>query len=42
VASCSKGALEYRAIDPAEADVHIVDEFLAARTLAWVKEEVTT
>lgn len=42
VASCSQGALEYRAIGPGEADIHIVDEFLAARTRAWVKEEVTT
>ena len=42
VASCSQGALEYRALDPGEADIHIVDEFLAARTQAWVKEEVTT
>jgi len=42
VASCSQGALEYRAPGPDEADIHIVDEFLAARTQAWVKEEVTT
>jgi Fe-S-cluster-containing hydrogenase component 2 len=42
VASCKQGALEYRMLDPVETDVHIVDEFLAARTQAWVKEEVTT
>jgi Fe-S-cluster-containing dehydrogenase component len=42
VASCERSALEYRVPDPAETDVHIVDAFLAARTKAWVKEEVTT
>ena len=42
VASCSRGALEYRAPHPDEPDIHIVDKFLAAHALAWVKEEVTT
>jgi len=40
VASCGQGALEYRVPDPAEADVHILDEHLAARVRKWTKNEI--
>jgi Fe-S-cluster-containing hydrogenase component 2 len=39
VPACPHNALEYRAVDPAEPGVHIVDEFLAARARKWVKAE---
>jgi Fe-S-cluster-containing hydrogenase component 2 len=41
VASCPNGALEFRMMDPAETDVHIVDQRLAARTLRWIRQEVS-
>jgi Fe-S-cluster-containing dehydrogenase component len=39
VASCGRGALEYRVIDPAEADVHVLDEYVAARVRKWTRNE---
>jgi len=39
VASCGQGALEYRVPDPAEEDLHILDEYVAARVRKWVKRE---
>lgn len=39
VASCSQGALEYRVPDPAETDIHLLDQHLAARATKWVKRE---
>jgi len=39
VASCKEGALEYREIEPGETGIHIVDDYLAARTRAWVRRE---
>ncbi len=40
VASCGQGALEYRVPDPAEADLHILDEHVAARVRKWTKNEM--
>jgi Fe-S-cluster-containing hydrogenase component 2 len=42
VASCPHGALEYRDTDPSEADIHIVDQHLAARARGWVRREVAS
>jgi Fe-S-cluster-containing hydrogenase component 2 len=42
VASCPHGALEYRDTDPSEADIHMVDEHLAARADAWVRREAAS
>jgi Fe-S-cluster-containing hydrogenase component 2 len=39
VASCRRGALEYREVDPQEPGVHIIDQYLAARVTPWVKRE---
>lgn len=39
VKSCSKGAIEYRDVSPDEADIHVIDAHLAARTVKWVKQE---
>ena len=39
VASCGQGALEYRVADPAEGDLHILDDYVAARVRKWVKKE---
>jgi len=39
VATCRKGAIEYRLVEPGEEGVHIVDEYLAARVERWVKRE---
>ena len=39
VATCRHGALEYRVVGADEPDVHIVDEFLAARVRKWVRHE---
>ena len=45
VTSCAQGALEYRAVDGAEENVHILDERLAARVgqsaTRWIKNEVS-
>jgi len=41
VASCAQDALEYRAADPSETDIHIIDLHLAVRTKGWVRQEVT-
>lgn len=40
VASCPHGALEFRELEPAETDVHVVDQHLAARANRWVRQEV--
>ena len=37
VAACRRGAMEYREVDPGEAGVHIIDEYLAARADRWVR-----
>ena len=42
VVSCPQGALEYRATDPSETDIHIIDRHLAARAKGWVRQEVTS
>lgn len=39
VATCKHGALEYRLVRADEPDVHVVDEFLAARVRKWVRQE---
>lgn len=39
VASCGQGALEYRVADSAEGDLHILDDYVAARVRKWVKRE---
>jgi Fe-S-cluster-containing dehydrogenase component len=39
VASCGQGALEYRVADPDEGDLHILDDYVAARVRKWVKRE---
>jgi len=41
VSSCPHGALEFRALDPSETDVHVIDQNLAARATRWVRQEVT-
>ena len=41
VASCKEGALEYREIQPGEPGIHIVDDYLAAKTRAWVRRELS-
>jgi len=42
VASCPHGALEYRDMDPSEADIHIVDDHLAARAKGWIRQETAS
>jgi Fe-S-cluster-containing dehydrogenase component len=39
VAACHRGALEFREIDPAEPNVHIINEHFAARAEQWVRRE---
>jgi Fe-S-cluster-containing hydrogenase component 2 len=39
VVSCPHDALEFRATDPSETDIHIIDLHLAARGEAWVRQE---
>lgn len=39
VPTCGRGALAYREIDSEEAQVHVIDHRLAARTTRWVKRE---
>jgi Fe-S-cluster-containing hydrogenase component 2 len=39
VAACGQGALEYRVPDPAEKDVYIIDEYVAARVRKWTRNE---
>jgi len=41
VTGCPHGALEFRVVDPAEADVHVIDQYLAARADVWIRQEVT-
>ena len=41
VAACPEGALEYREIDPAEDQVHVIDEQLAARAKRWLRLDNT-
>jgi Fe-S-cluster-containing dehydrogenase component len=41
VASCSRGALEFRQLDSSEPDVHVIDLHLAARTKRWIRREAT-
>jgi Fe-S-cluster-containing hydrogenase component 2 len=36
---CQCNALEYREVDPDEPDIHIIDDFLAARTRRWIRKE---
>ena len=36
---CRCNALEYREVDPDDPDIHIVDDFLAARTRRWIRKE---
>lgn len=40
VTSCPQGALEYRQVGSSEADVHIVDQYLATRAERWLKQEL--
>ena len=40
VSGCVRDAIRYREVDPAEADVHIVDEHLAVIAPKWEKEKV--
>jgi len=40
VTSCPQGALEFRAVDRSEADVHIIDQHLAAHARRWLKQEL--
>jgi len=39
VASCPHGALEFRLVEPSEADVHVIDQHLAARAIRWIRQE---
>ena len=39
VASCDRGALAYRELNPDEIDVHVLDDRLAARAPRWIKHE---
>ncbi len=39
VRSCGRAALAYRDVDPAEPQMHIIDEHLAARSPKWIKRE---
>ncbi len=39
VASCSKGAVEFREVEADEPGVHILEDKLAARAPKWVKRE---
>jgi Fe-S-cluster-containing hydrogenase component 2 len=39
VAGCRQGAIEYRLVEPDEEGVHIVDDYLAARSDRWIKRE---
>ncbi len=39
VQTCSRGALAYREVDAEEAQTHIIDDRLAARSAKWVKRE---
>ena len=39
LAGCPEGALEYREVNPGEAGVQQIDDFLAARTRAWLRAE---
>ena len=41
VAGCARGALEYRALEPNEPGVYVIDGFLAARAERWVRRELT-
>ena len=41
VASCSQGALEHRVVEPDEPDVHLMGQYLAARTRRWVRREAS-
>jgi Fe-S-cluster-containing hydrogenase component 2 len=37
--TCARGALTYREVSEDEPSVHIVDDYLAARSARWVKRE---
>ena len=37
--SCSRGAVEYLDVEPDDPTVHVIDDFLAARSRKWVKRE---
>ena len=37
--SCSRGAIQYRTVDPEEPGLHLVDDGLAALATRWVKRE---
>jgi Fe-S-cluster-containing hydrogenase component 2 len=39
VATCAQGALKWREVEPGEAGVRVIDEFLAARTRPWMRRE---
>ena len=39
VRSCRRGAIAYREVPPEEPRVHVLDEYLAARSAKWVKRE---
>lgn len=39
VATCKHDAVEWRFVETGEDDVHIVDDFLAARVRKWVRRE---
>ena len=36
---CQRGALLYGEVDPEEAQIHIVDDFLAARVRRWDRHD---
>ena len=40
VSGCVRDAIAFREVDPAEQDVHIVDEHLAVIAPRWEKEKV--
>lgn len=40
ITSCPQGALEFRAVDRAEVDVHVIDQYLAARGKRWIRQEL--
>ena len=37
--SCSRGAVDFREVDGDDPAVHVIDEYLAARSRKWLKRE---
>ena len=39
--TCERGAIEYREVDPDEPEMHVLDQYLAARARKWTKREAS-